>query len=256
MRDAGETMSQIRLIACEVFTRELEAVVARARRLVAVTFLPQGLHNEGAARMRARLQKAVNDAEPVADAAVVLGYGMCGLGLVGLRAPAIPLIVPRAHDCIGLLLGSCARHTDEILARPGTYWRSSGWIERAGPPGATGQLGFGDNAPEPYSLEDFTAKYGEEDARELLATLTAPPSHYDRLAFIEMGVEPDAALEQRARIEAETLGWSFAKVKGDLSWLERLVNGLWDDREFLTVPPGWTITQAFDESVVRAVPPG
>jgi len=38
-------------------------------------------------------------------------------------------VVPRAHDCITLLLGSKERYAKLFGERPGTYWYSAGWLE-------------------------------------------------------------------------------------------------------------------------------
>jgi hypothetical protein len=37
-------------------------------------------------------------------------YGLCNLALTSLRARAVPVVVPRAHDCITLYLGSRQRY--------------------------------------------------------------------------------------------------------------------------------------------------
>ena len=42
----------------------------------------------------------------------------------------MPLVIPRAHDCIALFMGSRQRYREYFDAHPGTYYRTSGWIER------------------------------------------------------------------------------------------------------------------------------
>jgi len=99
---------RILLIGCEVIIRELCDAVARSPHVVDARFLSKGLHDRGARVMRAGLQAAIDEAE--ADArkydAIALGYGLCGNGLAGLEARSVPLVLPRAHDCITLLMGS------------------------------------------------------------------------------------------------------------------------------------------------------
>ena len=34
--------------------------------------------------------------------------------------------------------------------------------------------------------------------------------------------------------------------------IQRLVDGNWDDKEFLTVPPGWRVVAKYDEKIVTA----
>jgi len=76
--------------------------------VVDARFLSKGLHDRGARVMRAGLQAAIDEAEADAEKydALALGYGLCGNGLAGLEARSVPLVLPRAHDCITLLMGS------------------------------------------------------------------------------------------------------------------------------------------------------
>jgi hypothetical protein len=76
--------------------------------------------------------------------------------------------------------------------------------------------------------------------------------HYRQVTFIEMGVEPDASFERRAREEAAGRNWKFEKVAGDLAMIQRLVDGIWDEREFLVVPPGRRVGAKYDEGIITA----
>ena len=67
-----------------------------------------------------------------------------------------------------------------------------------------------------------------------------------------MGIEPGDIFEQRSRQEAAEKGWSFEKVKGDMSMIQRLVNGVWDAGEFLVVPPGYKVVTTFGMDIVKA----
>ena len=77
---------------------------------------------------------------------------------------------------------------------------------------------------------------------------------YRQLTFIEIGVEPDDRFERHARDEAARRGWQFEKVQGDLSLIQRLVDGVWDEKEFLVVPPGWRVVARYDDDIIGAEP--
>ena len=66
-----------------------------------------------------------------------------------------------------------------------------------------------------------------------------------------MGIEPDDRFERLAREKAVQHGWTFEKLQGDLSLLQALVDGPWDDARFLIVPPGHRVAASFDEGIVR-----
>jgi hypothetical protein len=98
------------------------------------------------------------------------------------------------------------------------------------------------------------AKYGEDNARFLYDELCNMLRHYGQVTFIEMGIEPDDRFERTAGELAAARGWKFEKLAGDMSLLQALVDGPWDEPRFLTVPPGCRISASFDEGVIKAVP--
>jgi hypothetical protein len=241
---------RLRLIGCEILYRELCWAVAHSIHQVDVEFLPKGLHDLGAAPMRSRLQEAIDRTDASRYEAVLLGYALCGMGLAGLTARSLPLIVPRAHDCITLFLGSRRRYTDYFRSRPGTYFLTTGWIERGRD---LPQLSIQEKLGLRQSFEELASRYGEDNARYLMEELGGWTRHYRRIAFIETGLEPDGRFEEAARREAESLGWEFEKLSGDLSLVRRLVDGPWDE-DFLQVPPGHRIVATYDEDIVGVEP--
>ena len=80
--------------------------------------------------MSARLTETLSRVDETRYDAVLLGYGLCSNGLVGMGARSIPLVVPRAHDCITLFLGSKERYLQYFQDNPGVYFMTSGWIGR------------------------------------------------------------------------------------------------------------------------------
>ncbi|MCP4753259.1 MAG: hypothetical protein GY866_20405, partial [Proteobacteria bacterium] len=62
--------------------------------------------------------------------------------------------------------------------------------------------------------------------------------------------EPDDQFEKHARSEADKKSWKFDKLKGDLRLFRQLVDGQWDEADFLVVPPGHTIQTAFEPDVI------
>lgn len=242
---------RLKLISCEIFYREICAAVARSPNQVDVEFLSKGLHDIGADGMRSQLQAALDRTEPSKYEAALFCYGLCGNGLAGLTARSVRVVTPRAHDCITLFLGSKERYLDYFENHPGVYFRTTGWIERGErlqPFSVQNRIGLN------YTYEDLLARYGEENARYLSEQLGDCRRNYQQLTFIEMGVEPDDRFERQAREEAARRGWKFEKVRGDLSLIERLVDGQWDEKDFLVVPPGWRIVARYDEGIIGTEP--
>ena len=77
--------------------------------------------------------------------------------------------------------------------------------------------------------------------------------NYSGMTFIEMGIEPDDRFERQARRQAAERGWKFEKLAGDMTLIQRLVDGPWDDERFLVVPPGGRVAASFDEKIIKVV---
>jgi hypothetical protein len=250
----GHSIVRLKLIACEIFYRELCAAVARSINQIDVEFLPKGLHDIGAAGMSARLAERLAAVDASQYDAVLFGYALCSNGLVGLAAPGIPLVVPRAHDCITLFLGGKQRYLDYFLSHRGVYFQTSGWIERG--QGLRQGSGLQEDSIAQRSgmmqtYDELVAKYGEDNAKFLYEQFGDMTRNYRGLTFIEMGIEPDDRFERQARDQAARRGWTFEKLTGDVALIQRLVDGPWDDADFLVVPPGRRIAAAYDGTILK-----
>ncbi len=233
------------VIACAVLEAEILHLAGGCPHLRRIEFLEQGLHNTPVLLQR-RLQEAVTRAEEEAGVErIALAYGLCSRGIEGVQARHARLVVPRAHDCITLLLGDRHRYDREMASHPGTYWYSPGWI-RCHP------------APGPGRADAIVAQYrdqfGEEAARYLAEADREGLRAYTRAAYVDFGWTDASADLAFARHCAAWLGWSFARLSGDAALLAGLLSGPWPDDRFLTVPPGATFRLAADDRVVIAVP--
>ncbi|MGA2150321.1 MAG: DUF1638 domain-containing protein [Bryobacteraceae bacterium] len=239
---------RFKLISCEVLFREMCDACAHSPHQVDVEFLPKGLHDLGGKPMAAKVQEAVDRAPASVYDAILLGYGLCGLGLDGVVPRHTRLVLPRAHDCIALLMGGRERYQAYFDANPGTYYRSTGWLERGkGLQQLTpGTMGFD------QSLDALVRKYGEDNGRYLYEEMTHYRSQYRKLVYIETGLEAGGKFLAEAAAEAGENGWAFERLRGDLAWLQRMVEGQWADGEFVVVEPGQRIAATYDSRVVKA----
>lgn len=244
---------RLKAIACQVFTREFAHILARSPHTVDLDLIPMGLHSLGA-DMRPHLQERIDAAEGAGYDAILLGYALCGRGTEGLIARQTRLVLPRAHDCIGVLMGSRHRYQAYFENHPGVYYRSPGWVEFQTPdlklqPAFSSQKSA---LGEQSSLQEFIAKYGEENGRYLFDQFSAFRRNYSGLTYISTGISSDEACRSRARSEAEKQGWAFEEIEGSLQLLWRLVNGPWDAADFLIVPPGAQVRVTLGDGIVDA----
>ena len=202
-----------------------------------VTYMDYGLHRVPG-RMVGALQEVLNDLQQ--PSLVVLGYGLCGTGLKGLRAGPHTLLVPRVDDCIALLLGSYRAYMREFRAVPGTYYLSKGWLES------------GSHPLKEY--QEYVPRYGEEEA---MWVMDQQYQHYERLVFVahdpaDLETYRPQALEV-ARF-CQRWGMRYEEISGSDAYVRRLVElaeqlarngdeGSIVDKDFLIIPPGGEIRQ-------------
>ncbi len=241
---------RLKLISCEVFYREFNTVVARSPHTVDAEYLPKALHDIGTTGMRERLQAVVDRVTDPGYDAILLGYGLCNNGIFGLTARNVRLVVPRAHDCITLFLGSKERYLDYFQNNGGVYFETTGWLERGEAKGELSQLSVWNKLKTKQSFEEMVAKYGEENAKYLWEELGDDLKHYRKMTFIEMGIEPNGSFEQAAKEKAANRNLEFEKVQGQMGMFQRLVEGIWNDKEFLIVPPGRRIVAPYDDGII------
>ena len=180
-------MSRYLCIACEVLARPLYQIAATSPNTIDIQLVKRSLHDEPN-KMRAKLQKKIDLMENRNYEAVLLGYGLCGNGTVGLQARGLPLVIPRVHDCIALLLGDPKRYMDEFEKNPGTYWYSQDFAERADHSGKFSSQGPISDEALAKQYDAFLIQYGKENADYLIETLGAWQKRYTRAAFIDVGI--------------------------------------------------------------------
>lgn len=236
---------RLKVIACEVFHREICALTARSSNILDIVFLPKGLHDRKSGEMRNALQGVVDEPPGNCDA-VVFAYALCGNGLAGLHARSIPVIIPRAHDCITLFLGSRHKYKAYFDGNPGVYFKTPGWIERGSSPDDNQLTGF------ELNRRRLADKYGEENADYLMEQLGRYTQTYHKFTYIRTAVADDRRYEAATQADAAARNWQFEALDGDLGLLERLLNGDWDSADFVIVPPHWTLAATWDDRIMEA----
>jgi len=218
------------VIACKVFQELLEHFVPPdvADQL---TFLDYGLHDIPRELSRAVQEQIDNIQEP---SRILLGYGLCGNGLQGIQAGRHTLFIPRADDCIAILLGSYQAYLREFSENPGTYYLTKGWLES------------GTDPLKQY--QQMVEKYGAEDGAWVM---DQQYMHYKRLVFVAHTPEDLETYRPRALEVAEYCkrwGMEYEEVLGSEAYIRDLVKAVStlseSDEQFLVIPPGGSIEQS------------
>lgn len=243
-----ETNKRVCLITCEIFFREVCYFASKSKEILDIVFLPKGLHDLGGEKMKEILQKEIDKADEKDYSRIILGYALCNNGTVGLMAKKTPIIIPRAHDCITVFLGSKEKYQEYFFKNPGTYFHTSGWIERGEPEGQY----FDSQLGPKQLLEDYIEKYGEENGRYLWQTLN-PEKNYSKIAYIYLDIPVFPDFHDLSKKVANEKNWKWEEIKGDPKLLEKLISGPYNKEEFLTVPPHHKIIAANNENIIDCI---
>jgi hypothetical protein len=180
-----------------------------------------GLHLRPA-DLKMALQAKVDEASQNVDV-LLLGYGLCSMAIIGLRATTATLVIPRVDDCIAIFLGSCEAYKAQAKKEPGTYYLTKGWIE------------VGDNLFEEHKR--MIEKFGEEKAQRMTQLMLR---NYKRLGFINTGQYEIARYRRYAQDTAKEFKLHFEEIEGSSALVRKMIHGPWDE-EFMVVSPGQTI---------------
>lgn len=165
---------------------------------------------------------------------VLIGYGLCGNGLAGLKAGPHTLVIPRADDCITILLGSRQAYTQAFEEQPGTYYLTKGWLES------------GSNPLKEY--RSYLDQYGEENANMIIDMMYGK---YKNLCFVAHNQadldEYHAQALEVANFCAQRWNMSYEERVGSDGLIRRLLEAPRRldtlGKDFIVVPPGGTVEQ-------------
>lgn len=219
------------IIACQVMESMLEGLLPDDL-AEDISFMDYGLHRFPQ-KMTWTLQEAIDSIEK--PSLILVGYGLCGNGLDGLKARQHTLLIPRVDDCISILLGSYQAYLREFESMPGTYYLSKGWLESGSDP--------------LKEYEEYKEKYGQEDAAWIM---DEQYQHYRRLALVthnRADMEKYRAQAQKVADYCQRWGMTYAEILGSDVYVRRFIEMATDleqakeDNDFLVIPPGGEVTQ-------------
>jgi len=240
----------LKVIACEVVFREICHCAARSVNLFEMEFLSQGYHDNPEIGLE-RLQGLIDGLEEDRFDALLLGYGLCNNMLRGLRARRIPVVIPRAHDCVTFLLGSKERYQEIFQEQPGTYYYTAGWLEYRQRGGERPERKQSADLGKQQTYEEMVAQYGEDNARYLAEFMDTWTQHYTRGLVIDFDFTSHLSYKEQAREICRQRGWEYAEVQGDLVLLQNWLDGRWSAEDFLVVQPGEQVRPSYDGQIIQ-----
>lgn len=209
------------VIACGIMKNELLRFQTNG---ISYVFLEQSLHRTPT-KMKEIIQDEINTAERWEGDYIILSYGLCSNGTVGIKSKSHSIVIPKVHDCITLFLGFCERYMEEHKKEPGTYYLTKGWIEEGKSP-----LGI---------YQEYCQRY---DKRTAEWVIKEEPKNYTRIALVDMGEKLLDAHREHARENTDFLDLRYEEIKGSLKYFEKMLRGRWN-RDFIILKPGEEVIQ-------------
>jgi len=205
----------VKIIACEVMKEELLAISPDFQ--VEYEFIPMKLHLYPQ-KLHIELQNILD--RSLGYSKIILAFGLCGGATKNLKASDSPLIIPRVHDCLPILLGSKTAYEHFTKEELGTFYLSCGWMIA--------------EKNILSSHQQVCEKHGEKKALRVLERMY---DSYKKVLFIHTGcTEEEAAIQQSKQI-AELLKLCYDTVQGNDAYIQKIVNGPWDEDHFAHIAP-------------------
>jgi hypothetical protein len=215
------------VIACRVMQELLETMLTKdaSRRYMDIL-----LHNTPK-KLGVALQAEIDGVQEPSN--IIIGYGLCGNGLVGVNARNHTLIIPRTHDCVAIFLGSHQRYVQRFFANPNTYYLTRGWLDAKDTPLS--------------DYHDYCRDYDQDTADYLVEMKYR---HYRRLCMV--GFSQQELDECRPKSQevadfcASRWGMTYEEILGSTALLEALLQMAahidQSNSEFVVVSPGEEIS--------------
>ncbi|NOX35086.1 MAG: DUF1638 domain-containing protein [Deltaproteobacteria bacterium] len=240
-------------IACAVLTIDMKHSAKKLGLDIEYKFLEAGLHNNPKL-LKEKLQAAIDEisATGLCDR-IIIGYGICGKGTIGVQSGSVPLTIPKVHDCIALFLGGDQAYKNEFKKYPGTFYLSAGWCEEKTEPMSQRKQWayFGEKKLE---FNDLVEKHGKKAAQQTFDFLNSWQKNYQRAAFIETGAKTSPRYEKFTREMAREYNWKYNKIKGSQALIEKMITADHSTSDILFVPPEHVIGFDAIQSTLSANP--
>jgi len=204
------------LVACETLRDELLHAMRLAQVDYEIFWIPSGLHNTPS-KLRDTLQETLDNL--LGFDRVLLCFGMCGNSVLGLKLGEYETILPRADDCITLLLGSFSRR-ETINEEHAAYYLTEGWLR--------GERNLW--VEYQYCVDTYGCEVAEDIALEIFG-------HYRSLALLDTGITRIEDLVRATKTMAETLKLKQIVIPASDEYIVELLTGPWPQERFIVKAP-------------------
>lgn len=221
------------IIACEVLRDEVELAMANTGCTLPVVWGGKGLH-----RVPDNLRAGLNEmiaGQPEAET-ILLAYGLCGNGMIGVGSGTATVVVPRFDDCIWMLL--CGQQGKRPPMDIHSLYYTRGYLENDN----VGQSALPDDMLYCGYLRTVE-KYGPEKAKKVYRRIFA---NYESITMLDTGAYKVEDCLAEAKSFADDLELELHQQAGSVRVLEKLFAGPWDEEICITGPGEVFLNKQFE----------
>jgi hypothetical protein len=186
---------------------------------------------------------------------VLLCLGLCGNATVGLTSRSARLVIPRAHDCATILLGSRKRFKKHFERMPSQPYLSRGHVERS----AVCDIRSLWTKDARTQKAEYAQRYGEDNAAAIFDVMNPHFAHGpgNKVVYIDIPQTGSDECLAAAKDKAEKDNATFVRLQGELYLIKNLMAGNWYPEDFLVVKQGMSIAGEYDwDSVMSSAAHG
>jgi hypothetical protein len=222
--------ARLGIVACDVVRSELEQAVGS--RDVALHFLPYSLHSTPN-EMSGRINEGLGEVLAKGAEHIRLGYGLCSNGVCGVETDK-PLVMPRCHDCVAMLLGSPKRYFEMFRKFPGTYFLTEGWIRNNADPLSTVEV-------------KYAPRMGEKKA---FRGMSLELANYKAFCFVDNGVGDRERVKARTLENCQAFKKDYMELAANLDYFKTLVDGPHAEDDFISLAGGEPIKNDYFYNII------
>lgn len=243
-----------KLIACSVLQREFALLASKSSNTIDITTVRQQYHETPSLltqMLQAEIDRIDDNTDPHTNDlsrrdldAILLGYGLCSNAIVGLHSKKYKIVIPKAHDCATLVMGSREAYQEYFETYKGSYFFTRGWYE-------LGAFDTDDERRLSQLRQMYMEKYEDEEIVDELMEMEKEMTHnYKYITYVEWPGLSDAASIQCAKDSCAARGWTYNHMLGSPCLLEDLLEGRWDPERFLVLHPGESAVPSYNSQVI------
>ena len=191
------------IIACDNLKDEIEYILNKNNKNKEVIYIKSQLHNTPKL-LKQEIQKEIDKQKTVNN--IILLFGVCGNGTIGLKSENANIIMPRVDDCISLYLGGI-ENRKKIENYNKTYFITKRYVE---------------NELSVYNeMKTLINKYGEKKAKKMYKMLF---DKYEYIRSIDTNAYDENEIIDKVNEMCIMFNLKYEKIKSDLSIIEDLLN--------------------------------